>query len=169
MTTDIPRARRRRPAVRAGWALLIALYLPDAAALSGNAFVNEDGTLRLRGRTVTLAYVYVPPTPRTCDTHRRPPQCGSRAQLALEWAIQGSFVHCEPLEIHADGGMLATCMAGDRDLALWLVERGWALALPEAPFAYQAAERIAERRGRGVWGIPVGEPGGRPHRAPPPR
>ncbi|HHB13334.1 MAG TPA: thermonuclease family protein [Chromatiales bacterium] len=153
---------RCSPLARGVLALCAVWWASYALALSGNAFVNEDGTLRLKGRTVTLAYIYIPPTPRTCDTHRRPPLCGSRARLALEWAIQGHFVHCDPLETGVDGSMRAVCSAGDRDLGLYLVERGWALALPDAPFAYRAAERIAERRGRGVWGTPVGEPGGPP-------
>ena len=40
-------------------------------------------------------------------------------------------------------------------LAAYLIERGWAMALPGAPFEYHAIERIARSREVGVWGWPV--------------
>ena len=164
----IPDFRRPRPAMRMIRILMLPWWPALALALSGNAFVNEDGSLRLRGRTVTLAYIHIPDTPTTCDTHQRPPLCGSRARLALERAIRGAFVHCEPVEYLSNTRLIAQCTAEGKDLALGLVQRGWAVALPEAPLAYRTAERIAERRGLGLWGTPVGESGqvftGRPER-----
>ena len=41
------------------------------------------------------------------------------------------------------------------DLAAYLLERGWAVALPNAPFEYHALERIARHNARGVWGFTV--------------
>jgi endonuclease YncB( thermonuclease family) len=41
------------------------------------------------------------------------------------------------------------------DLAAYLIERGWALARPEAPFEYHAMERIARSQEVGVWGWQV--------------
>ena len=32
---------------------------------------------------------------------------------------------------------------------------GWAVALPDSPFEYQALEKIARTRSFGVWGMPV--------------
>ena len=49
----------------------------------------------------------------------------------------------------------ATRFDEGEDLAAYLLEKGWALALPDAPFEYQALERIARQREFGVWGIPV--------------
>ena len=41
------------------------------------------------------------------------------------------------------------------DLSAYLIQQGWAVALPNAPFEYQAMEKIARSRGFGVWGTPV--------------
>ena len=84
-----------------------------------------------------------------------PLRCGPRAVLALELRVEGEFVHCMPRTRLSDNSISATCTVGDDDLAAWLIERGWALATPDAPFAYTALERIARAKGIGVWGIPV--------------
>jgi len=41
------------------------------------------------------------------------------------------------------------------DLSAYLLENGWAVALPDAPFEYQTLEKIARSRQFGVWGFPV--------------
>jgi len=40
-------------------------------------------------------------------------------------------------------------------LSEWMLQSGWAVALPDAPFEYSAMESIARSRGIGIWGIPV--------------
>lgn len=140
---------------RWGW---LVLWLPlagtQAAELSGNAFINDDATLRLDGKTIRLYGIHIPSTGQDCATYQRPVRCASRAALALEFRIQ-DFVHCTPLERNPDGTLNARCDSGGYDLAAYLVERGWALALPDAPFEYVALERIARSRGVGVWGFPL--------------
>lgn len=80
--------------------------------------------------------------------------------LALDFRIRG-FLHCYPQTKNADGSLNAICYV-DRgrfdegeDLAAYLLERGLALALPDAPFEYKALERIARHQHRGVWGFSV--------------
>ena len=82
-------------------------------------------------------------------------RCSSRAAIALEFKISG-FVRCTPQERFDDGSISAVCRANGDDLAAYLLQRGWALALPEAPFEYVALERIAQSRQLGVWGFPLG-------------
>jgi endonuclease YncB( thermonuclease family) len=139
---------------------LLGLACADPAgaangAVSSYAFVNDDGSLRISGRTYRLYGIHIPPTGRTCRSDERPVQCGSRAALALDFKISGDFVRCEPQQRHDDGTISAVCTASGVDLAAYLLERGWALALPDAPFEYQALEKIARHRGIGVWGFPV--------------
>ncbi len=43
------------------------------------------------------------------------------------------------------------------DLAAYLLRKGWAAALPGAPFEYQVLERIARTKGLGIWGFAFGE------------
>jgi endonuclease YncB( thermonuclease family) len=127
---------------------------PSFAQVSSYAFVNDDGSLRIKGRTYRLHGVYIPPTAQSCRTFERPVPCGSRAALALDFKIQG-FVRCERRHKNDDGTVSAYCTTDGEDLAAYLLERGWALALPDAPFEYQALEKIARHRGLGVWGFPV--------------
>lgn len=146
--------------------LLPMLALPGitaAAKLSSYAFVNEDGTLRIKGKTVHLYGIYVPETSRNCLTSQLPMVCGSRAALALEFKIRG-FVRCEIIERNPDRSVTGLCRVNysafdeGEDLSAYLLERGWALARPDAPFEYQALERIARARGLGVWGISIDRP-----------
>jgi endonuclease YncB( thermonuclease family) len=135
--------------------LLVAVMSAHAGQISGRASVQNDGTLRVDGRLVRLHGIHVPPTAENCRTFERPVTCGSRAMLALDFKISGEFVHCDPVARHEDRSVSAVCRAGDVDLAAYLLERGWALAAPDAPFEYVALERIARHRNLGVWGIPV--------------
>ena len=142
--------------------LFLALACGAVASreLHSYALVHDDGSLSIEGKRVHLYGVYLPDTGRRCRTNISPIRCGSRAALALDFRIQG-FVHCFPQTKNADGSLNGVCYV-DRgafdegeDLAAYLLERGWALALPNAPFEYHALERIARHRHRGVWGFPV--------------
>lgn len=132
----------------------LSLAAPAAPEISSYAFVEDDGTLRVKGHDIRLFGIYIPPTGETCRFNVRPVECASRAALALEFKIQG-FVHCNPIERNPDGTLTARCRADGDDLSAYLLKRGWALALPEAPFEYVALERIARHRGVGVWGFPI--------------
>jgi endonuclease YncB( thermonuclease family) len=145
--------------------VLLSLALPAArgAEFSGIAFVNDDGTLRVRHRTVQLYGILIPSTEETCYFFQRPAPCGPRTALALKFNIGTDFVHCSTRSRNADGSYVAVCTADDEDLAAQLLSQGWAVALPDAPFEYQALEKIARSRGIGVWGLAV-EPGRGPIR-----
>lgn len=150
------------------YGLLIGVFLALAgAASSANAYeissyaaVNDDGTLRIKGKTIRLFGVYIPESGRTCSTNRVPPVCGSRAAVALEFKIDG-FVRCELLERNEDRSYTGLCRVNvsafdeGEDLSAYLLQKGWAVALPDAPFEYQTLEKIARSRSFGVWGIPV--------------
>lgn len=131
-----------------------------AADIVGAAAVQEDGSLRVRGQTIRLFGIYVPPTSRQCITVLRPTRCGGRAAVALEFKIQG-FVFCRRIGQNPDTSISAICHvrrtsgAGSDDLAAFLLMEGLALALPGAPFEYVALERIAQTRGLGLWGFSV--------------
>jgi endonuclease YncB( thermonuclease family) len=133
------------------------LALPGDAQdeLSSFAFVQPDGTLKLDGELIHLYGILIPPTGQTCAFHQRPLQCGPRAALALDFRISGDFVHCQPLAANADDSLVARCLSGAVDLSAWMLQRGWAVALPDAPDLYRTLENIARAQGVGIWGIPV--------------
>jgi endonuclease YncB( thermonuclease family) len=140
--------------------LALACSAAGARALHSYAIVNDDGSLSIEGKRVHLYGIHLPDTERRCRSDISPPRCGSRAMLALDFRVRG-FVRCYPQTRNADGSLNAVCYV-DRssfddgeDLAAYLLERGLALALPGAPFDYQALERIARQHQRGVWGFPA--------------
>lgn len=138
--------------------------VPAAAApgdIVGPALVRSDGTLRIGQRWIRLYGVHIPDTGRQCRTRVLPAYCGNPAAVALDTRIQ-SFVVCRPVGRSRDGSLHAFCAvehsvhSPGEDLGSYLIARGLALALPRAPFAYVALERIAQARGLGLWGFSVG-------------
>ena len=136
--------------------LLVALDWPLTAAaapkLVSYAQVRPDATLLVGSKVVRLYGIYVPPSEYTCRSCIRPVKCGSNAVLALDFKIRG-FVHCEPVTRHRDRSITALCRNRGVDLGAYLIERGWAVALPNGPFQYHVLEEIARDKNMGVWGF----------------
>jgi len=133
----------------------------DGGVIRSYALVQDDATLRVRGKTIRLFGLYIPPTERGCATVLRPPACGSRTVRALELKIRG-FVECLPQRAYSDASIGAICYIREGsildppvDLGAWLIEQGLAVAGPDAPFEYGILEEIARTNGRGVWGFQV--------------
>lgn len=140
----------------AAWVGMAAAQAAQAQSeISSFAFVQEDGSLKIAGYLIRLYGIYIPPTQQTCYTFINPAPCGPRASLALDFKISGDFVHCIPRATNPDGSITASCSSGNEDLSLWMLQSGWAVALPDAPAEYSALERIARAKGTGIWGIPV--------------
>ena len=133
---------------------LALLLAPAAADVGERAKVQNDGTLRVNGRTVRLYGIHIPTLERTCRSFIRPVRCAPRAVLQLDFKIRG-FVYCDKVERFRDGSLSAVCRTGpDReDLAAWMLNQGWAVALPGAPIEYVTLERFARANGRGFWGF----------------
>jgi endonuclease YncB( thermonuclease family) len=140
--------------------VLLSATAVSAKEISSSARVNEDGSLHIKGKTVHLYGIHIPKTGRTCRSNQLPPLCGSRAVIALEFKIDG-FVRCEIMAENNDRSVVGWCRVNagyfseGEDLSAYLLERGWAVALPDAPFEYQTMEKISRHRGVGVWGIPI--------------
>lgn len=152
--------------------LLLLLLAPGALTaqeLVGLAIVRSDGSLLIKEQVVRLDGIYLPPTDRQCRDWIRPVRCDSRAVLALDFKVKG-FIHCFPQSENEDGSLNAVCFVNrtsfdpGEDLAAYLLERGWAVALPNAPFEYHAIEKIALSRTVGIWGYQVDSIGKRIHR-----
>jgi len=122
------------------------------AELVSYANVRQDATLLVGSRVVRLYGIYVPPMGRTCRTNLLPAKCGSHAVLALDFKIRG-FVRCRQIAKHRDRSITARCLNKGVDLGAYLIERGWAVALPYGPFEYHVLEKIARNRSMGIWGM----------------
>jgi endonuclease YncB( thermonuclease family) len=134
-----------------------------AETLASYVFINDDGSLRIEKKNVYLYGIHIPKTSKNCRTNQQPAVCGERAVLALEFKIK-SFVRCEIISENPNGSLTGKCFANysnfdeGEDLSAYLLERGWAVALPDAPIEYSSLEKIARSRGMGVWGIAIDRP-----------
>lgn len=138
-------------------ALCMTFTVTPSLALSeitSYALVRDDATLEIAGRHVRLAGIYLPDSGRICETNVRPVRCGSRAAQALRFKNRG-FLSCSLKGRYSDGSYAGYCRLEDLDLGTYLIDRGWAVATPDAPFHYHVHERIARHRGFGVWGFQV--------------
>lgn len=75
------------------------------------------------------------------------------ARAALWDLVAGRDISCAPVDAEPaeDGSILATCSAGEVELNERMVHAGWALADPQAPERFAAAQADAERARRGLW------------------
>jgi endonuclease YncB( thermonuclease family) len=155
------RGKAARNLVGAALAALLWSGAAGAAEIQSYAIVQDDGSLRVQGKTIRLFGIYLPSTAQNCRTDFRPPICGERAARMLEILIRG-FVRCLPQAKLDDGSISAICYVDASsitqppiDLGARLIQEGLALARPEAPFEYHALERLAEANRRGLWGFQV--------------
>lgn len=140
--------------------LVLALTSIQANAqevLRSYAQVNDDASLVIKGQVIELAGLYIPKTRDSCIT-RPAEDCRTRASAALEFRIRG-FIECRIVAAGSSRQRLAGFCHADKstfdqgtDLGAYLIERGWAMADPDAPFEYQALEKLARERDRGFWG-----------------
>ena len=137
-----------------GCLLLMPPASRSAQELRSYAIVHDDATLEVAGRRLRLYGIFIPETERVCEQRIRPVRCGSRAVRALRFKVQG-FVRCRLGGKYDDGTIAAYCRVDEQDLGKYLIGRGWAVARPDAPFAYHVSERIARHRGFGVWGFSI--------------
>lgn len=149
-------------------ATALALAIVAAAVLAGLASLNRAGpalaavpptnqpsvidgdSLELDNRIVRLAGIDAPELGQRCRKEVGDWRCGLDAALALRKLISFGPVVCKPAD-SSDGAPLVSCMAGDRDLALSLLEQGYAVATAEAASALQAAEAKARDAKLGLW------------------
>jgi endonuclease YncB( thermonuclease family) len=138
-------------------AILVLACAPAAVGheISSYAFVNNDATIRMKGRIYRLFGLYIPSTPNVCQQFTLPPECASQASLSLQFRIGPHFVHCRTVADYPDRTFGAFCDVEGADLGAYMVNEGWALALPEGPVEYTLMERIARARGFGVWSSPL--------------
>jgi len=146
------RARRIWLVAAAAGLLSMSSASQGTGKITSYANVRDDATLDVAGRHMRLYGIYAPKTARICERRVRPVRCGSRAAQALRFKIRG-FVSCESKGTYADRSIAALCRFRDEDLGAYLLARGWALALPGAPFQYHVLERIARHHSLGVWGV----------------
>lgn len=125
---------------------------PQGTLLYGPV-AKAAGEIEADGHDVRLAGIEITPADRTCtDESRQPWPCGTVARTAFRAWMRGRAVACD-VPSHA-GEITTHCMLDGEDMALWLVENGWA----ESAGQYDEAEAEARRKKKGMFGpSPLGE------------
>lgn len=142
----------------AAGAFLIAGAAARADDLAGHAAAWDGDGLMLGGVHVRLHGIDAFEREQACIRDAVPYPCGEAARRQLErlLARHGWQVTCAVIDTDRYGRPVAACHAGNTDLALAMVEAGWALAWErylegEKLERYRAAQEGAEAAGRGAW------------------
>lgn len=119
--------------------------------LRGDIFTNEEAAYALDG-------IEAPPASAIClGQDKRLWACGLQARAALQGFIKGKALSCilqsgRPIRKPRDPGNARwNCQIEGRDLALLLVEGGWAKANSRTDRAFILAEDTARQAQRGLW------------------
>lgn len=151
----------RRAVLACALPVVLSLGGPAGAGegLAGRAAVLDGDTLRVRGAVVGLFGISAPGLRQTCESASgRAVPCGADAAEALARHIGEAAVACEPRGLDRHGRPVALCRMNGEDLAVWLVERGYAVADRLSGSAYVEAETAAWARRLGLWAGVFEEP-----------
>ena len=131
---------------------------PDTVAGDRHSITVIDGdTLQIGGRIVQLHGIDAPELGQLCLHDGRTWHCGLDAAYDLRKMIQLSAgaIRCLPAGPPAPKATreppAMACLDGGQDISNQLVERGIAVALPDADFAMRRTESLARRAGLGLW------------------
>lgn len=154
-----PAANKGTPA-RGTVSAAVAVGGGSAQRLEGRAMVKSGDTLRIDGATVRLSGIEAPDREQTCQRvgNSRPWPCGRAAAEALSRLVKNKDVVCDLGRTDVSGAQLATCRAGDADLADTLVRNGHAFAETGLFATYSSAESAARNAKAGVWSGEIERP-----------
>lgn len=112
-----------------------------------NPVAEAAGVIEAKGRSLTVSGIEVVKPDETCtDSAGKSWPCGVQARTAFRGFLRGRAVTCAA----PDKAGAAQCRVGNQDIGAWLVENGWARALPDGPYA--DAGRKASEAAKGVFG-----------------
>lgn len=124
-----------------------------AQSLTGQASVIDGDTIEIHGTRIRLSGIDAPESSQLCrgdDSLQY--RCGAKAANELDERINGRPVSCEGVGNDQYGRVVAVCTIDGEDIAIWLVRNGLAFDWPRySKGKYTAAQKEAERAGRGVW------------------
>jgi endonuclease YncB( thermonuclease family) len=141
--------------MRAMPVILIFLFALPAMAndLTGQASIIDGDTLEIHRTRIRLWGIDAPESSQLCrDEDSNLYRCGAQAANDLDHFVARRPVNCIPLNLDPYGRTVASCSVSGTDLSEWLVRGGLALDWPQySKGKYNAAQRDAERAGRGIW------------------
>lgn len=123
--------------------------LPD---LKGRGSAVSGDLVKVSGTTVKLAGVEAPERNQLCvGPNDRSWRCGDAARDALSRLVRPKAIVCQLAGTDESGFRLATCTAGEKDIAAELVRGGHVFASTGFFARYGSAESEARSARTGVW------------------
>ncbi len=119
----------------------------QASVFDGDSFTMGDLHIHLAG-------IDAPELGQHCPrANEREARCGLMAgyELRKRLQLEPRPLRCWPQGPEEHGAVTATCAAGEDDVALQLLDAGYAFALPDAQIDYRLAEEKARAAGIGLW------------------
>jgi len=138
----------------------LSLALPPKPAAPGDwkptvlprPVANAAGLIEARGYRIALAGIDPVDAEEQCTFEGDAWACGIGARTAFRAFLRGRSVACVVPPEPDREVIVAPCKVGKQDVAAWLVENGWARALPGGD--YVALGETAEQAARGLYGAP---------------
>lgn len=127
---------------------------PDTDQVSGHPRLVDGDSFHMSGYEVRMKGIDAPEGRQTCQRNGREWRCGDAARDELQRLIGGQKVTCQVHERDQHTRLLATCMAGERNLNAAMVASGMALAYG----GYVKEETSAKLARRGLWGSEFQKP-----------
>lgn len=126
---------------------------PVAAKDSFKVGVFDGDSVQLGNDVYQLVGIDAPELGQLCDANGTTQRCGLTAayQLRKMLSLGNPSLKCQRLEASGPT-MVASCAIGERDISLDMIKNGYAVAKPDAPPNYVAAQAKAKEAGLGIWG-----------------
>lgn len=132
-------------------ALYLLFLLPSVALAQAALHVIDGDTLEVGGERVHLYGLDAPEAEQQCEHYGTLWPCGAEARNVLERTIGKRHLDCQVQARGDDGAKLVDCSIGPISLNETMLTTGMAIALPDAPIHYAAAEEAARAARRGIW------------------
>jgi endonuclease YncB( thermonuclease family) len=132
---------------------LFCAAIPTAQAedFSGVARAVDGDSLTVAGRRVRLFGIDAPEYRQTCRVGWSNWTCGSDAAAAMRAMVDGRNLTCAAVDRDVYGRTVANCRLGGVDLAAAMIDKGFAIALDNAPAAYVARQAVSKSGKAGIW------------------
>lgn len=143
-----------RPALLLRAFLLLVLFGSPAHSetISGTATVIDGDTIDIHGNRIRLHAIDAIESRQRCTrTDGTEWRCGRDAAFALSNHIGRTPVSCTVSDTDRYGRLVAVCFLRGEDLNAWMVKNGWAVAYRRYGLDYVQEERLARKRGAGIW------------------
>ncbi len=113
---------------------------------------DAAGRIEAKGYRIVLAGIEPVDAAEECSFEGASWGCGMGARTAFRAFLRGRSVDCVVPPEPGQEVIVAPCTVGNEDISEWLVENGWARALPDSD--YVALGETAVEAGKGMFGKP---------------